>query len=86
MLALLDQEAKDLSRLLVNQIPRRDLGQFFGDFFHREQSLGEIRGLERLQKIINDRKLDLEIQLGLIKNPNPNDNGPTDRYSERLDA
>jgi hypothetical protein len=38
---------------------------------HREQSFGEIRGLQRLSNVISDRKLELQRKLGLVKELNP---------------
>lgn len=68
-LRVLEEEADGLKEILVNLPPSRDLGQVVGGLLHREQSFGEIRGLQRLNKLISDRRTELEIKLGL-KKPN----------------
>jgi hypothetical protein len=60
VLQLLKAESDELDTLIVNLTPSRDLGTFIGNFFHTEQSKGEIRGLRRLAALLNDRKLELE--------------------------
>ena len=69
VLSLLQTEANDLKEITINHVPRRDIGAFFGDLVHREQSLGEIRGLQRLQKVLFNRRDELEIRLGLKQEP-----------------
>jgi hypothetical protein len=70
-LDLLKQEADQFKDLMAQLPVKRDLGALLGDFLHREQSFGEIRGLTRLQNIINDRKQELEIKLGLVPKKEP---------------
>lgn len=48
-------------------LPHRDLGVLMGSMLHREQSFGEIRGLERLEKLLLDRKSELESKLDPIQ-------------------
>lgn len=60
MLSLLKLEASQLNEIIINVTPSRDAGTFIGNFFHREQSLGEIRGLKRLENLIMQRKIELE--------------------------
>lgn len=56
----------------MSQLPvKREIGALLGDFLHREQSFGEIRGLDRMDNLINDRKHDLEVKLGLIPKLEP---------------
>lgn len=56
-------EADGLNQVVVNVTPSRDLGQLFGNVMHREQSFGEIRGLNRLSSILQSRKRELEHKL-----------------------
>lgn len=62
----------DLERLLSQLVPSRDLGTLLGSMLHREQSLGEIRGLRRLSSIISQRKSELDEKLN-PKQPEPLD-------------
>jgi hypothetical protein len=48
--------------------PARELGKLMGDFLHREQSLGEIRGLSRLDALLKQRREELEVKLGMKRN------------------
>lgn len=66
MLQLLKLEADGLKEVIISNVPKRDLGAFFGELMHREQSVGEIRGLERLVRLINDRRTELERRLKLL--------------------
>ncbi len=66
VLEILKQEADSLKTLLTQLTPNRDLGHLLGDLIHREQSLGETRGLSRLQNLIDDRVLELQRKLDLI--------------------
>ena len=69
VLALLTEEAKGLAEVMDGLVPARDLGRLLGDMLHREQSIGEKRGLLRLKRLIDDRKLELETRLGLVDKP-----------------
>lgn len=51
-----------------NLIPPRDLGHLLGDLLHREQSFGQIRGLDRAEILILDRIRELEQVLELVPN------------------
>lgn len=68
-LEVLKEEADNLTELLKALPVAREIGMLFGNLLHREQSLGEARGLERLQNLINDRKLELEQALDLAPKP-----------------
>lgn len=68
-LALLKVEADNLNQVVVRLPPPRDLGGLMGHLLHREQAVGEIRGLERLQALLDDRKRELQIKLKIIEIP-----------------
>ena len=66
VLSRLQVEAEGLKTIIINNVPKRDLGAFFGELMHREQSLGEIRGLERLGRLVKDRRDELERRLKIL--------------------
>lgn len=63
VLEQLQLEANQLKALQNEITPSRDIGTFVGNFFHREQTFGEVRGLQRLRSLLLDRKQELESKL-----------------------
>jgi len=59
---------------MTQLIPSRELGQLLGNMLHREQTFGEIRGLSRLQLLINERKATLEERLNPKQQVTPSEN------------
>lgn len=59
-LAALKEEGDSLNQVLLQLVPKRELGHLLGDMFHREQSIGEIRGLTRLDALCQQRLIELD--------------------------
>jgi predicted methyltransferase MtxX (methanogen marker protein 4) len=71
VLNLLRAEAEDLRQAVIHLVPSRDLGRLLSEYLHREQVVGEVRGLLRLDELIAARRHDLEATLKLIDEPQP---------------
>lgn len=69
----LNKEAETLKTIMVQLPTERDLGRLMGNLLHREQTFGEIRGLQRLQQAITDFQNDLNGALNPKKDED-NDN------------
>ena len=64
MLNLLKDRSGQLSdAILLPPPPNASIGSIL----HREQNIGEARGVKHLQQILDERKRDLEVRLGIIK-------------------
>jgi len=77
VLNLLKGEAQELHQAVIHLVPSRDLGSLLSEYLHREQVVGEVRGLLRLEDVLLARKHDLEVKLKIIDEPQPieEDNG-----------
>lgn len=73
LLHLLKQEAEQLQDLVFNRVPGEKINSIQGDTAHetilREQSIGEFRGLNRLQRIVEIELEQLREQVETINQP-----------------